>query len=543
MSSTHLLRQLGYLPNLPNPTIPAPLPFEIDDIQISSGTNGQYTIAHGTDTWQLHTKVVLDDTNLRNAATLAVRFAPPSSTVSLQPDTHVAGNIFVGMVMSYDHHKIPVHMISGDIGCGLTVIPVCSASNHHSGTSYTEVDYSRVLATMRSSLKRGKLAEDGLSLNEFTNEAMGFYDCDELDQWLAEMEYVLKACGIRYTGSVLEYIGRYAQSLGSSGNHFMEMAEDEWGKLWLVVHSGSRGLGAKVYDAIAGACRYVTSGFEVATGPLAVFYVRAYEALNRFAKLNRVISAIAVLKSLGLTYTAPELREMMRTSTLFAPAIDRCSKPAAVLALIGGLTHNGIKAFVNHSEQTVLFVLCKGSVAMTKRASASIVALRAGEGCYVWTMVDSDCPWQEMSVAEAVHLGYRIVYEADGVVFSGHGAGRSQGTGVTARESTFEDVMAFYLEEGIVGNIAPGILGDNPRKAYKDVTKIMAELPLHLACTKSQLRTKVSYKEGLSYKKREIEQCADYIKKVWDTVPENRRQWLDVRLCQRYMGDESKDQS
>jgi len=55
--------------------------------------------------------------------------------------------------------------------------------------------------------------------------------------------------------------------------------------------------------------------------------------------------------------------------------------------------------------------------------------------------------------------GYTTVHHADGVIYSGHGAGRSQSTTKTAKASTFDDLMAFYNEADVVGNVAPGVLG------------------------------------------------------------------------------------
>jgi hypothetical protein len=98
--------------------------------------------------------------------------------------------------------------------------------------------------------------------------------------------------------------------------------------------------------------------------------------------------------------------------------------------------------------------------------------------------------------------------------------------------SSFADVVAFYEEQGIVGNVAPGVLGDNPRIAYNDVPTILSHLPLHLAATKSQLATRVTYKEGIvTWPKTLNEQCADYIAEVWSNMSDTRKLWLDATLC------------
>jgi hypothetical protein len=526
-------------------TVPKEAAFDLEDIIVEPTACApdalfSYTVKHDDKSWDLNTKVGLSEKDVHAVACIAARFAPPGSTVNLQADTHGAGNVFVGMIMSFGHERIPINMVSGDIGCGLSIVPVVGRDGkhlHESSVNDKDMFYSFVLATIRKSLKRGKAAEAGTVLSRNIKEAMHFYGSDELTEWLQEMRYVLEMVGLETQEDLLNYIGRFAQSLGSSGNHFMEMSVDDQGYLWWVVHSGSRSLGSKVYEAIAGACRLLSNGLEIATGPLAVFYTRAYDVLNKFAKLNRILCALAVADALKMCVEASVLHGAMKSSFLFAPAMHAVGHDAdAMLSLMSGLTHNGLKAYVSDEEKKVLFVMSKGAIAMTKRASASIVALRAGDGCYVWTLADPTCTWYEQQVQDAVtkvkEQGYTPVHETPAVVYSGHGAGRARASTKTAAMSSFADVTAFYEEQGIVGNVAPGVLGDHPRIAYNDVPTILSHLPLHLAKTKSQLATRVTYKEGIvTWPKTLNEQCGDYIAKVWSTSSNNRKLWLDATLC------------
>jgi hypothetical protein len=530
--------------------------FELESLTVTatpaaSDAIASYNILYNETQWTLNTKVVLTEKDVRAVACLAARFAPPGSIVNLQADTHGAGNVFVGMIMSYGHERIPVNIVSGDIGCGLSIVPLVKGKHLHQRDvgDREDVFHSYVLATIRKNLKRGKAAEEGTLISRNIVEAMQFYGSEELTQWLDEMEAILTMVdipipstaatpGLTQTQSdVLNYISRFAQSLGSSGNHFMELTVDEEGYYWWVVHSGSRSLGSKVYEVIAGACRLLSGGLELATGPLADFYAKAYDALNKFAKLNRILCALAVSDAMGLSIQASELHAAMKASFLFAPAMQAVGHDAdAMLSLMSGLTHNGLKAYVSDEDKQVLFVLSKGAIAMTKRASASIVALRAGDGCFVWTLADPTCPWYEQKIQDAVtkvkEQGYQTVHSTPAVVYSGHGAGRIRATMKTAAMASFEDVVAFYEEQSVAGNVAPGILGDHPRIAYNDIPTILAHLPLHLAATKSRLATCVSYKEGIvNWPKEPIEKCAAYIESVWNSCSETRKLWLDVNLC------------
>jgi hypothetical protein len=182
-------------------------------------------------------------------------------------------------------------------------------------------------------------------------------------------------------------------------------------------------------------------------------------------------------------------------------------------------------------------------IAMTRHASASIVALRAGDGCYVWTLSDQGCPWREVDIREALKKNYTPIYKTDGVIFSGHGAGRSRSTNKTAAMSTFEDMANFFTETGVLGNIAPGVLGDNPRIAYNDVATIVKHLPLDIAATKSQLKTKVAHKEGITYNKKVSTDCANYINNVWETSTDEQKLCYDLNLCQSYLNDSQQKMS
>ena len=518
-----------------------PLALDDDDVGASPPRRYRLSAAAGHREWTLETKVVLGEADLRRLAHLVARLAPVGSTARLQADGHGAGNVFVGLVLAYETGSVPVQLVSGDIGCGLALVPLVDARGRHvARASHAEGDaleyHSYVLASIRRALKRGKVADQGLSESRYLAEACRFYGA-ELTPWLWSMAFVLRAVGLidaRCAAdemAVLAFIGRYTQSLGSSGNHFMELAADDDGLYWLVVHSGSRALGAKVYGVVAEACRATTpGGWEVATGPLAHFYARAYDALNLFAKLNRVICAVAVLDDLGLETSAPALRSAMAATRLFAPTTTDGN------ALLGGLTHNGLKAFVNDETRQVMHVLSKGAVAVSRRESAVIVALRAGEGCVVFTLVDPSCPWRESALAD-VPADYQAVFDAgDGVVFAGHGAGRAQSTSETARQSTFSELAGLFAREGIAGNLAPGVLGDNPGRAYKPSAEILPHLPLDGAATRSMMRTCASHKEGLSFRKADVAACAQYVQGAYKAHP-LAPLWCDFNLVRGHLPD------
>ena len=527
-------------------SVPPTIDLNNIDITITQSSENCWQVVHSSGSRCLHSKIVLNESELKSASVLLTLYTPPNANAYLQADTHVAGKnneiVFVGMILIYDSMKIPVSLVSADIGCGLSVLPLVQDGMHMREDDLAPQDakifHHYCLASIRRALKRGRIAEKGETICSFLSNAIEYYETN-LDEWVNDMKYVLDMVGIQMPkedgGDVLKYISRFAQTTGSSGNHFCEISVDDWGFYWIILHSGSRMLGSMVYDCISKAAKVMNNGLEIATDKLAIFYMKAYDVLNQFAKLNRIICAISVLHELELDTNCQVLKNVMAKSPLFEPAITITNDKESILSLMGGLTHNGIKSYINDEEQKSLYVLSKGAVSMSKRASSSIVALRAGDGCLLYTLADPSVQWREVTMKEALVKNYETIYSCNDIIFSGHGAGRSQSTSKTMKQSTYEDVYNFYKEYNVVGPINPSITGDNPRTAYKDVETVKKELPLHLACTSSKLVTRVTHKEGISYRSKK--ECAEFIEKMWNNVSNEEKLVFDIVLCSRELSN------
>jgi hypothetical protein len=263
-------------------------------------------------------------------------------------------------------------------------------------------------------LLRGRAAENGAFLATNLLKATAFYGFDEIASWLREMRFVLDAVGAKFASyeadelskarALLQQGGRRGRRAPAGGRRlargaaaaiwralvrgvrraalhqplraeprlerqeFLEVASYPHGEAWVVVHSGSRALGAAVYGVVAEARRFLSGGSEVASGEMALFYQRAFDALNKFAKLNLVLCALAVLDATGHETGVAEMQAAMRASPLFAPAIARAAATdAATLALLSGVVHNGVACFMNDELRTALFVLKKGAIDIDAR--------------------------------------------------------------------------------------------------------------------------------------------------------------------------------
>lgn len=527
-----------------------------------------YQIIDSSGTRHLKLKLYMDEDLVDRVCRIAIMNSNPGSVIEMQPDSHAAGDIFVGMIMVFDSSRIPISVVSADIGCGLTLLPIVDKGTHvnKSGLEDLEKFKREFLVASRTSLKRGKVSENGEFISDLIYDALDFYDDDTVGPWLDDMKDVLATTGLwahassddigPYKGltgdqhTCLRYIGRFSQTLGSSGNHFMELSEDDNGFLWAVVHSGSRRIGAMIYSCVSAACKFMNNGMDMATGELSTVYCKAYDCLNKFAKMNRAMCAIAVMKRLGIESSGSKLSSELTDSWIFKDAISKhCEveeeSRVSARSLLSGLCHNGIKAFANMETRQVVYILSKGAISVSSRASSAIVALKAGEGCVVFVMSDPDNHWKEVTMQESNHLveeGFEVNPEhsswENSILFAGHGAGRKQATTITEHQFEFGDLVSYFEERGVLANIAPGVLGDHP-DGYKDAGEIVSKLPLDTAISHSFMKTLVSYKEGLPTKgPRMTKRLAGYVKENWTSMTSVQKACIDLNLIRNELGED-----
>jgi tRNA-splicing ligase RtcB len=142
--------------------------------------------------------------------------------VALMPDAHFGKGATVGSVVVTRNAIIPA-AVGVDIGCGMGAIR----------TNITQEqlpdDLSKFLHHLPQSIPAGVgVAKQGENV--------------EGGRWVGENRYAFHA---EMESKVWSNAAQQMGSLGS-GNHFFEVDIDEHGLVWLVLHSGSRGLGNKV---------------------------------------------------------------------------------------------------------------------------------------------------------------------------------------------------------------------------------------------------------------------------------------------------------
>lgn len=168
--------------------------------------------------------------------------------IAVMPDVHWGLGATVGAVMALDNAVVP-NCVGVDIGCGMAAYPL-------------ELMYESELATRgwwREWLRRlHEVVPSGFSCHGAQPAMM-----QRLAAWSqaerGEQADVHNLLCVRYVEpaskfkSLNEMVLRQTGTLGG-GNHFLEVQRDQDGRLWLMVHSGSRNIGLKIarhYSTVA----------------------------------------------------------------------------------------------------------------------------------------------------------------------------------------------------------------------------------------------------------------------------------------------------
>ncbi|MEJ7649341.1 MAG: RtcB family protein [Nakamurella sp.] len=209
--------------------------------------------------------------------------------LALMPDAHLGKGATVGSVIPTREAIIPA-AVGVDIGCGMRAVRTQFSVGDLAG---------RDLAALRHSIERSIPLSAGRHNHRIESTA---------EPRIAELEAL--------AGDLLDTIQSRSKSwrhqLGSlgSGNHFIEVTADETDRIWLFLHSGSRGVGNRIAQHHIGVARksmadnnielpdrdlaYLVEGTEEFDAYLAeLTWAQRFAALNRDEMMERVVRALS----------------------------------------------------------------------------------------------------------------------------------------------------------------------------------------------------------------------------------------------------------
>jgi tRNA-splicing ligase RtcB (3'-phosphate/5'-hydroxy nucleic acid ligase) len=217
---------------------------------------------------------ILEDGTRRQAMTAATMpFIHPH--LALMPDAHVGLGATVGSVIPTLGAIMPA-AVGVDIGCGMIAVR----------TQYDAAQLPAERRPLREAIEGAIPLSAGGSNRKVSRE--------HTRERLAELTRRAEEAGFEPAS----YAKRWELQLGTlgSGNHFIEVSQDEKGRIWLFLHSGSRSVGNRIAQHHIGVARRLREGEDLPDRDLAWLaegtpefdaYIREMRWAQHYALLNR----------------------------------------------------------------------------------------------------------------------------------------------------------------------------------------------------------------------------------------------------------------
>ena len=364
---------------------------------------------------------ILEDNTREQAVTASTMpFIYPH--LALMPDAHLGKGATVGSVIPTDGAIMPA-AVGVDIGCGMMAVR----------TQFTMEDVATRSIVPPVPGSGGLQALHADIVRRVPLSAGGY----NREQTATVESRVMELAGMPGRDQANEVAPNWALQLGSlgSGNHFIEVSLDEEDRVWLFLHSGSRGVGNKLAQQHIKAAQEVARRYFIALPdpdlaylvegtPEFDSYMEALAWSQRFAYLNR--------------------EEMMdRVVAAFSEWIGADVERAETVNC-----HHNYTVREEHFGREV-WLSRKGAIS-AKAGEPGLIPGSMGAASYV-----------------VAGLGNAVALKS-----SPHGAGRNYSRAAARRTFTREDLNARM--EGITWGQKDAFLDEHP-DAYKDIDVVMAD--------------------------------------------------------------------
>lgn len=226
-----------------------------------------------------------------SAAIARLRRAPDIRRIAVMPDVHLSAEVCIGVVAATSHLIYP-QAVGGDIGCGMLAAGVDAEA-----------------ATLSDPRLAGRvLAELGRAVPALRRNRGALIEPPE-EIVRGELSHPALTSVVRGEGA-LEFA-----TLGS-GNHFIELQSDEGGRLWLMVHSGSRALGQAIREHHLARAEPVDKRLRAldASSEAGAAYLHDVARARAYAEASRRAMAEEVGRVLEKTLGAAICRETLITT-------------------------------------------------------------------------------------------------------------------------------------------------------------------------------------------------------------------------------------
>lgn len=360
-------------------------------------------------------------TQLENIASLPFVY----KHVAVMPDVHLGKGATVGSVIATKGAVVPA-AVGVDIGCGMMAVRLSLKAN----------DLPDNLASLRSHIEsvvphgrtdNGGKNDKGTWVDRIPNSVSNAWLslCSRYDAIVAKHPKIA-------SHKTFEFMG----TLGT-GNHFIELCLDEDDYVWVMLHSGSRGVGNKIGQYFIEAARKEMERYHILPylpdkdlsylvehTTLFDDYVEAVSWAQEFAALNRQVMMDAVLDV---------LRERLPSFVVSNEKAVNC--------------HHNYISKENHFGENV-FVTRKGAV-RAREGDLGIIPGSMGTGSFI----------------------VRGLGNHESFCSCSHGAGRRMSRNAARMAITLDDHIK--ATEGIECRKDIDVIDESPA-AYKDIGAVMA---------------------------------------------------------------------
>lgn len=350
--------------------------------------------------------------------------------ISVMPDVHIGQGACIGSVIPTTDAIIP-SAVGVDIGCGMVAIQTDLKDGDLTNLTTLRHDIEGTIPNGRSD--HGGHKDIGGWRGRITDRIRNVWD-EEL------------ATGFEYINTHIHDVSRtnninHLGTLGT-GNHFIEISKDQDGSIWVMVHSGSRGVGNRLGVLSIRQAKDLMDKFHISlpNPDLAYFprdtqecadYLEVVNWCQHFAKLNRILMVESALHVLS-----DHVREVVHEQNRIS-----CH-------------HNYVRQ-ENHFGNN-LFITRKGAI----RAGGKVD--KEGEWCGDWGIIPGSMGTKSYIV--------RGKGNKESFFSASHGAGRKLSR--KAAKATFDNLDVMEQTQGVECKKDHSILDEIPG-AYKDIDTVI----------------------------------------------------------------------
>ena len=295
---------------------------------------------------------VVDEASISQVLLLLNQEFVSGSKIRLMPDIHAGAGCTIGTTMTVTDKIVP-NLVGVDIGCGMETIRI--KESHIELQKLDKLIYEKI--------------PSGFNVREKTHRYYEEINLEDL--------FCIKHIDPR----------RAEKSLGTlgGGNHFIEANKDSEGKIYIVVHSGSRHLGLEVANY------YQEEGYKLLNGSAKKDIDNLIADLKSQGREREIQKAIAALKNTKrtdipkqLAYVSGELFEQYIHDMKIVQRYAELNRQAMMDEIIKGMKIHVTEQFttIHNYIDTKNMILRKGAVS-AKEGEKLLIPINMRDGSLI----------------------------------------------------------------------------------------------------------------------------------------------------------------